>query len=414
MENQSARIISAGWLIDGTGDPIRRNLFLEITQGILASIREKREGEAVPGTVVDLSDHTLLPGLVDSHVHLCMSGTEDPLVRLRQQDFSFGEAEGVIEGHLGDHLRHGVLAVRDGGDYGGYTLRYRQERLPCRGLPMALKSAGRAWHAPGRYGRFIGRPPLEGKGLPRSIREGHGETDHVKIVNSGLNSLTVFARETPPQFGAEDLRGAVAQASVLGLRVMVHANGREPVRLAVDAGCHSIEHGFFMGEENLMRMRDRGTAWVPTACTMAAYARSLPRGGRESDTAKQNLEHQIGQIARARDLGVPVAAGTDAGSLGVHHGSSLMEEIRLLVVAGFSLEEAVQCATSQGADLLGLGEEMGRLVPGMPATFIALKGGPESLCGESTGLPRVFLHGRELPSGSLPERKIVDASPELA
>ena len=88
----------------------------------------------------------------------------------------------------------------------------------------------------------------------------------MKIVNSGLNSLKVFGKQTPPQFGAEEMRAAVKTAKSFGLKTMVHANGKLPVKIAVDAGCDSIEHAFFMGAESLYRIAERGAIWVPTAC----------------------------------------------------------------------------------------------------------------------------------------------------
>ena len=100
------------------------------------------------------------------------------------------------------------------------------------------------------------------------------EKDHIKIVNSGLNSLKEFGKETLPQFGAEELSDVVKIAGKCGRRVMVHANGKKPVAAALAAGCNSIEHGFFMGVENLKIMAEKGIVWVPTACTMKAYRRT--------------------------------------------------------------------------------------------------------------------------------------------
>ncbi|MFH1490865.1 MAG: amidohydrolase family protein, partial [Pseudomonadota bacterium] len=336
---------------------------------------------------------TLLPGLVDAHVHLCMSGTADPVLRTRQLDAPFKEVREVIRRHLQDHLASGVLAVRDGGDHAGHVLRYKKEDDTPSMTPVRILCPGKAWHAQGRYGRMIGQPPPDGKSLAEAVI-GQGEgADHVKIVNSGINSLTCFGRETPTQFRLETLRGAVDAGKALGMKTMIHANGKEAVRMAIDAGCHSIEHGFFMGEENLKRMAERRIAWVPTACTMAAYTRTLEGGCIESDTARRNLDHQLAQIEIAHALGVPLAVGTDAGSLGVHHGQAVREEIGLFLQAGFSLEEAVQCASSKNAELLGVDKEIGRLIPGMPATLIALPGGPENLSETLREPAKVYVKG---------------------
>lgn len=396
MENPT--YLFAGRLIDGTGGPTRHDVLIQTEEGIITSMRRIKPDDlsALEGERVDLSQCTLLPGLVDCHVHLTMSGTSDMEIRRHQLNFTFEQAGPVIARHLSHHLQHGIVALRDGGDSAGHTLRYRKELLPASGLPCCVRAAGKAWRARGRYGRIIGRPPHEGCSLAQCITEDENGADHIKIVNSGLNSLTEFGKETAPQFPPEELDGAVQAARRKTLKCMVHANGKAPVRYAIDAGCHSIEHGFFMGRENLERMADLQVFWVPTAITMKAYSEELVNGSLESDIAKRTLDHQLEQIAYARNLGVPIAVGTDSGSLGVHHGASYPGELELLLDAGFSIEEAVCCASLEGARLLGLKNELGQLKKGMPATFVAVKGHPSDL-PRSLALPvAVYVSGKRV------------------
>lgn len=384
----------AGWLVDGAGRPPLRRALVRVEGGTISGIRELGGGDAGGPGALDFTHCTLIPGLVDSHAHLAMSGTQDPAVRERQLNPSFEQARAAITRHLSRCLAFGVVAVRDGGDAGGHVLRFKQESLGKPASPVLLKTAGKAWRAAARYGKLIGRPPDEGETLEQALSRCTDRVDHVKIVNSGLNSLRVFGKESPPQFGPEELSRAVAAARRRGLRTMIHANGRLPVRLAIDAGCDSIEHGFFMGSENCRRMADRGIAWVPTAVTMHAYHRLLQPGSAESDVARRNRDHQLGQISLARTCGVLIAAGTDAGSPGVHHGSALLEEMRLLMEAGFSIQGAVQCAASNAALLLGLERDLGSLLPGMPATFIAVRGNPDGLPESLAEPAQVFVRGR--------------------
>jgi imidazolonepropionase-like amidohydrolase len=286
-----------------------------------------------------------------------------------------------------------VVAVRDGGDYAGHNLRYKNECLPLEKLPICLRSAGKAWRASGRYGRLIGRPPSGGNSLAKAIAHGHQGLDHVKIVNSGLNSLTEFGEKTLPQFNADQLRTAVRTADGLGLMVMVHANGKLPVKLAIEAGCHSIEHGFFMGKENLRRMADRQVTWTPTVYTMKAYHESLDNNSVEQEISLRNLEHQMNQISLAVQYGVPIAIGTDCGSLGVHHGAAFVQELGLILKAGMPLEKGIQCATQNGAKTLGVQDILGRLGTGMPATFVAVMGNPSSLPGALNAPEKIFIRG---------------------
>jgi imidazolonepropionase-like amidohydrolase len=220
----------------------------------------------------------------------------------------------------------------------------------------------------------------------------------VKLVNSGLNSLKIYGRETAPQFSQEEIRELVVLAGKQGRKVMVHANGRQAVQDAVEAGCHSIEHGFFMGKENLQRMAERGCVWVPTACTMKAYAEILEHGKNAADAAiaRKNLFHQLDQLYLARELGVTVALGTDAGSPGVLHGEAVFEEMKLFVKAGYSLVETVRSATSVGARLMGL-EDMGLLAEGRVADFLVARGTPAQLPRKFSYLEDIYIGGR--PSG---------------
>jgi imidazolonepropionase-like amidohydrolase len=376
---QVSPYILAGWLLDGTAGPIRGRVILETENQRITQIRSAVEKELASEDLLDLSDCTLLPGLVDCHVHLAMSGSDDRAVREGQLGASFSDAKKMIHKHLALNLRHGVTALRDGGDHGGHALRYKRDFLKGNAEAPEVKAAGKAWHATGRYGRLVGRVPYQNCSLAQSIARGQKHADHVKIVNSGVNSLAEFGKETSPQFKSEDLEQTVHRAHHKGLKVMIHANGRRPVRQAIEAGCDSIEHGFFMGTENLKRLADEQITWVPTAFTMKAYASTLPKGSAESDGARRNLDHQLEQIRQAKDFGVRIAVGTDAGSLGVHHGEAVCEEMRLLLVAGFDLGQAVQSATSLGAELLGLEYRAGLLMPGSPATFVAVKAKPERL-----------------------------------
>ncbi|MGO9612932.1 MAG: amidohydrolase family protein [Dissulfurispiraceae bacterium] len=388
--------ICVGWLIDGTGGPIRRNVLLRIEQGVIIALENLPYKKLCPPNTVDLSLCTLLPGLIDCHVHLCMSGTTDIKVRREQLKRDFDQVKDVISGHLGEHMSHGIVALRDGGDNAGHTLRFKNECLSDDHHSVRIKSAGRAWHAVGRYGRLIGRPPLDGYSLAQSIALHEERVDHLKIVNSGLNSLTSFGKETAPQFSFEELRAAIQVGMRLGLRTMVHANGRAPVSYAIDAGCHSIEHGYFMGRETLSSMTEHGIFWVPTAYTMKAYAEQHQEGSIRSEIARRNLDHQLEQMTYSRQVGVQIAVGTDSGSLGVRHGRAFLEELKLLMDAGFTLQAALQCASLNGARLIGMEDEFGQLRRGMPATFVVVRGNPQRL-PEALSCPEsVYVRGKSI------------------
>ena len=383
--------IHAGWLIDGTGVPARRNVILCVRRGTIEAIEDAEKRHTGDG-VVDLSWATVVPPFVDSHVHLAMSGSVDDALRLWQLKATCDELEPFITRHIRDLYSHGVLTVRDGGDRGGCVRRYLHG---AGNVPIVIHTPGPAWHRQGRYGKLIGRGLAGEEKLSESFAGDGGGFDHVKLVNSGLNSLKQYGKSTRKQFSRSEIGQLAALACRQGKKIMVHANGIEGVRAAVEGGCHSVEHGFFMGRENLERMAEKGVIWVPTAVTMKKYAEVLAdKGDREgADVARRNLEHQLDQIRQAREIGVIIALGSDSGSSGVLHGESLVEEMKLLLEGGFTLEEGIRCATSTGMRLLGR-EDRGTLEAGQPADFLVARGTPAQLPRKFSYLEGIFRGGR--------------------
>ena len=393
--------IFAGWLIDGSGGPIQKDMLIEIKKDHIrdlstASPSQTKNTDGHDSQFLDLGHCTVLPGLIDTHVHLAMSETDDPEFRRHQLNASFGEAKDRISAHLRDHLVSGVVAVRDGGDKGGHALNYKQKNMGK--TPVSFQVAGQALHREGRYGGFLGRALPSNVRLADAITADKNKIDHVKVFNSGINSLKQFGLETPPQFQLNEMVTAVRAADRRGLPVMVHANGHLPVKIALDSGCHSVEHGFFMGRENLEKLTERGITWVPTACTMKAYFKNLRPGSPESEISRRTLDHQLEQIAEAHQLKASMALGTDAGSIGVHHGKAALEELKLFSAAGLSVQETVRCATFNGARLLGL-EKMGLLASGMEATLIVVKGEPDRLPDSLTEIEMIFIKGFKVSRG---------------
>ena len=165
---------------------------------------------------------------------------------------------------------------------------------------------------------------------------------------------------------------------------MVHANGAEAVRIALAAGCDSIEHGYFMGEANLRQMADSGIVWVPTLIPMAALTKLDILSPKQKDIAGKTLEHQMDQISQAVTLGVTIGLGTDAGSIGVNHGSAVREELELLIESGLTLEQAIQCATVHNAVLMGRSQS-GAVAKGNLADLLIIPGPPEDVISKMCG-----------------------------
>ena len=392
----SSGLFLAGWVIDGSGESAKKDLLVRVENGVIASL--EHAGKDGPGAVgmecEDFSECTIIPGLVDCHVHLTLSGSGDEEVRRAQTGYSFEQKEPLMDERIRKYASRGIMALRDGGDAASHTLRYRMRTDAGREGPVHIRAAGAGWRAEGRYGKLIGSPPEDGLSLAECIDRQEGP-DHVKIINSGLNSLTRFGMETAPQFSLGELEAAVRAARRRGWPVMVHANGRLPVELALRAGCSSIEHGYFMGEDNMKRMADARIFWAPTAFAMKALDGRLPPA--QAETASRNLEHQLAQIARAREIGVVTAVGTDAGGFGIRHGEAFTEELKLFAQAGFSPEEIIRCAAAEGARLLGLEREIGVLRKGMPAGFVVVPGSPACLPESLDRVRAVYFRGVKAP-----------------
>lgn len=383
----------AEWLIDGSGTPIQKKILLTVENGLITEMVEV-EGDVAneQQDFVDFSYCTILPPLIDCHVHLALSGCVDVESRKEQLFFDYERAEKLIQQNLHYYFSHGVFAVRDAGDKNGYVSTYCSLHGRAKELITRIKSSGSGWHRHGRYGSSLGQ--VMGLEVEQKLIESENSGDFIKIINSGINSLQEFGKETKNQFSAKELCQIVSLGHAQSKPVMVHANGPNPVKDALGAGCSSIEHGYFMGEENLRVMAEKGVSWVPTVYAMQAcgenYASNDQVIGRK--VAEKTVEHQLQQLVKAKKFGVPVVVGTDSGSLGVRHGESMVLEMKMLLRAGFSLVEVVKCATQNGARLLGI-DDVGHLAIGNPATFIVARATPAMLMRKLAYLEAMYVDG---------------------
>ena len=374
--DEKAVTFLCGWLIDGKGGKAQKNAAVRIKAGRIEAVSAGTASLDQTARIIDYSEYTVIPGLVDAHIHLAMSGDTDPEIRKSQLSYGYESALPVMKKNIQEMLRYGIFGARDGGDAGGFALKFKEQIL--KESAFDFSAAGKGWHARERYGSFVGCAPEEGRLLSDAFKACGYRTDHLKVINSGINSLTRFGCRTPPQFSAADLKETVRTAVAKGLQVMVHANGEQPVKEAIEAGCSSIEHGYFMGTENLERLAEKGIIWVPTICPMAAVSKYLQACGQGNDVAERTLEHQLNQLRTAKRLGVVAATGTDAGSLGVLHGISLLRELELFVEAGYNMEKAIACSSVNGRKLLKT-DRKGIIEKGAAVNMVAAFGSPEEV-----------------------------------
>lgn len=362
--------------MDAVSDQARRGLEILVQEGLIAAVRPVG-GPAPDGIpVLELPDATVLPGLVDCHVHY----TIDPRL-----DVADGIADGgsdppqrcVLVGarNAREALRSGVTTARSAG--------------ASRGLDIALAAAIERGDVPG--------PRLLAAGPAITITGGHGrhfgiEVDSVtemiravrRIVADGAQVIKAIASEAAmlttglagvQELSREELAAIVAEAHRLERRVLAHAQGAAAVVAAAEAGVDSIEHAFLAGDAALRSIATSGAFLTPTLSVTDVYAGL--EGLSEPVRARQraiSAQHRA-SCERAIELGIPLVAGTDCGVRGVLP-DMLPREILLLADHGLTPIEAIRSGTVRGAQLLGLSDEIGTVEVGKRADLLVVRGDP--------------------------------------
>lgn len=198
----------------------------------------------------------------------------------------------------------------------------------------------------------------------------------MKLVISGIIDFEKGEVKGKPQFSIEEVRAFVHEAHRQGFKVMAHASGEEGLKHAILGGVDTVEHGFFMTEEILMAMKERGTIWVPTFAPVQVQVREADTFG-WSDLSRRNLELILTQhremVRKALSIGVTVLAGSDAGSVGVPHGLGFLEELEALEGAGMPIREILDVACIKPHRVL-LDRSGPVLKEGSPARFQIVSG----------------------------------------
>ena len=332
-----------------------------------------RPGQRAPSFV--RPDLILLPGFVEAHAHLFLAGAErDPTARAKYLQQNDDALLTQAEQRLERLLAWGVMAVRDAGDRNGVGLalaaRHRSESP--RRLPL-VESPGAAIHHQGRYGSFMGRPVQEHADIEAAVAARVAEgAQHIKLLATGIINFEKGAVTARPQMDAAELTQAVAAARRHQRQVMVHCSGHDGVENCIAAGVDTIEHGFFVSDEQLARMRDQDIAWVPTFAPVQFQLEQASVLG-WSDTVRGHLRRILdahaARLRRAVELGVRVIAGSDAGSHGVPHGSGFLRELELMEEAGMPTRAVLHSATGAAARL-HLNEPVGTLQVGGAPRFL--------------------------------------------
>lgn len=378
LNRESNMDLLPDYLWDGKSPELKPKMVVSIRQGRIKQVVPQSEYLPSGAQQFHLPNLTLLPALIDVHVHLALDGHDFNASLSRWQDTQ--AMTELIKKQLETTLEHGIAAIRDGSDRAGWNLQAKTwvNKEYC--LGPRIVATGKAIHKKGYYGSFLG-PPITTPANWRGILEDliAAGSDQIKVIVSGLVTFRQWGEVGPLQFTLEELQALVKEAHKKGLKVMAHVNSDAGVRQAVEAGADSIEHGYFVSEETLKRMADRGIFWAPTVAAVAnrLYTSKKDEYSREEqDMIKRTYELQIKKIARAHELGVRLILGTDAGAPGVYHGLSYMDELSFFRLAGLPAYAILQAATNTAAMALSLEAELGSIEPGKMPYLIAVAGNP--------------------------------------
>jgi imidazolonepropionase-like amidohydrolase len=411
---QNVIVVHAGRLLDRPGHAPRGPSTIVIQGGRISEVRDGFVD--VPGSqrVIDQRTRFVLPGLIDSHVHL-VSDTGGQMGQL--EDVQVEDAALAYNALVNARktLGAGFTTVRNLGDEHGVTLALRNAIRAGKVVGPNIVDAGRSISTTsGHMDSALGyredfREVLHAhdnlcdsaESCRRAVRIQVGRgVDVIKIATTGGVNSQVGAGLGKQMFD-DEARAVVEAARLYGKKVAVHAHGADGIKVALAAGVDSIEHGTMLDDEGIALFLKSGAYYVPTLSTVNGYIERLAANpGAYSPEVRAKVEWRIKvtgeSLRKAVPKGVKIAFGTDAGVS--KHGRNA-DEFELMVKFGMTPAAALQAATVNAADLLGLQAEVGTIEPGKRADLIAVDGDPLVDVTVLKRVPFVMKDGREFTGG---------------
>ena len=336
--------------------------------------------------IIDLKGYTLLPGLIDAHVHL--SGNGEPnmeMIRLKEL-----LPTTTLKAYLNakNDLLAGITTLRSMGDRGFLDVALKKAietgmiegpRMRVAGQAISMTGGhGDMWLAPGitynSFGAIADGVDELRKTARYQIKMG---ADHIKLMATG-GVMSEGDEPGSPQLNEDEMRAAIEEAHKVGKKAAAHAQGTEGIKNAIKAGIDSIEHGVFLDDEAIQMMKERNVFLVATLSAVYNIKKHGREGGIPEHAVRKTekiMNSHLDSFVRAYKAGVKIAMGTDAATPFNKHGENA-QELELMVNAGMKAEDAILAATKRGAELLGMDDIVGTLEPGKEADMIAVDGNP--------------------------------------
>jgi imidazolonepropionase-like amidohydrolase len=381
-----SRYIRCGALVQPESGKVQRNVLITIQGERIQQVQENAQAPA-DGQVIDLSDHTCLPGLIDTHTHTLLQGditAADYDEQLLKQSTAYRAILGTRS--VRRALDYGFTTIRDleteGAGYADVDLKKAINNGIIPGPRM--KVATRAMDVTGAYPLLGYSPEIT---VPHGVQVVDGPEDGRKAVREqisyGADWIKVYSDRSYfvrpdgvlddiPTFTLDELRAIVDEAHRQHHKVASHAMALNGVHNSVEAGVDSIEHGNYIAEADIKTMAQKGIFYVPTI-----YVGEYVAQGRAAAGAKVWLEmlkiHED-TFRRALNAGVKIAFGTDVG--GFDWGIDPAVEFPYMVKYGMTPIQAIRAATSSAAELLGMQNDVGSIAAGKYADLVAVKGDP--------------------------------------
>ena len=371
-DDRSGTLFVGGLVFDGFAEPVHGQSVL-VEQGVIRRVAPDSEFQGYAGRRVDTSGCTLLPGLIDCHVHLSLGADENvatTLAALAPSEVSLRILENAQAA-----LMCGITALRDLGGRDWLQMGVRDALQAGRHLGPIIRSAGKVVCMTGGHGAWMG---IEADGVDEVVKavrtNVRAGADCIKVMATG-GVLTPGVDPLASHLTLEELTAAVRTAHMLGRKVAAHAQGAAGIRNAVSAGVDSIEHGFELTEEIIATMLERGVYLVPTITATRMVldnADVLPAHIKEKARRFGEMHRQ--SFRRYVACGGKIAMGTDAGTPFNFFGANT-RELANMVDLGLAPLEALRSATSNAADLLDL-KDVGAVREGYRADLLLVEGNP--------------------------------------
>jgi len=399
-------------LIDGIDDEPREKSFVRVEAGKIVELGRMADYRRSPRDehAIDLTGQTLLPGLIDCHVHFVYSAFRS-LEEIDRCPVETAAINAVVNG--GRMLDAGYTTVRDVGTIGNVAVavrdaiaagKVRGPRViasgqiigPTSGMVDTLPSH---WHASSGLGICVDGPQAIVKEVRRQIKAG---VDNIKLGASGVE-VGRYAYTWMTTLSAEEIAAAVSEAHRWGRTVAIHCQSFDAAKFALRAGADTIEHGTRLDDEAIELFAKSHTALVPTLSTLFSVlelGETLNLMPKQREEMAVNKDHWLSSVARAREANVAIGAGSDIGNRYAHGQNA--RELEFLVRAGLKPIAAIKSATGTAARILGKHGLIGTLAPGAWADLLVVDGDPlEDICilSKPERIRLVILQGR-LVAGS--------------